>query len=236
MPPTSGPDLLIQTIEQDLGIPINHYVSVTSSVSGMVNALGGVAMDFRPGEGRYTGLDVTTTGCQVVNGTTALQLVQPAPLLQGLQRLLGVRRPVDFSRIQRQDAFFPRRAGQDGLVHHQPPHHQLLHRRGRRQPHHRRHPDARATSAHRQRLPRARRRTCVTETLPTDGYTTSGGADVLQGGAALRPERDRRLQPDRETPPKPEPKAPAKHASDHDDDVPTEAHSLVGVDVSTRRP
>ncbi len=105
----SGPDLLIQTIEHDLGIPINHYMSVNfPGFSGMVDALGGVTMDF-PNEVKdaYTGLDVTTTGCQVVNGTNALELVRSRHLVyldsndywqgDGLS---------DFSRIQRQDAFF----------------------------------------------------------------------------------------------------------------------------------
>ena len=89
--------------------PVNHYMSVDfPGFSGMVNALGGITMDFpTPVKDQYTGLDVTTTGCQVVNGTTALRAgAQPAPVLQELERLLGVRRPVDFSRIQRQDAFF----------------------------------------------------------------------------------------------------------------------------------
>src|SRR5271165_3861970 len=105
----SGPDLLVQTIEQDLGIPINHYMSVGfPGFSGMVNALGGVTMDF-PTEvkDQYTGLDVTTTGCQVVNGTTALQLVRSRHLYykssDGYWEYDG---QSDFSRIQRQDAFF----------------------------------------------------------------------------------------------------------------------------------
>ena len=105
----SGPDLLVQTIEQDLGIPINHYVSVGfQGFSGMVNALGGITMDF-PTEvkDQYTGLDVTTTGCQVVNGTTALQLVRSRHLYymnsDGEWEYDG---QSDFSRIQRQDAFF----------------------------------------------------------------------------------------------------------------------------------
>jgi LCP family protein required for cell wall assembly len=105
----SGPDLLVQTIEDVLHIPINHYASVNfDGFSGMVNALGGVTMNF-PTEVKdaYTGLDVTTLGCQVVNGTTALQLVRARHLeyknsndyweYDGLS---------DFSRIQRQDAFF----------------------------------------------------------------------------------------------------------------------------------
>ena len=105
----SGPDLLIQTIEQDLGIPINHYVAVNfPGFSGMVNALGGVTMDFPTAvKDPYTGLDVTTTGCQVVNGTTALQLVRSRHLYymnsNGYWEYDGLS---DFSRIQRQDAFF----------------------------------------------------------------------------------------------------------------------------------
>ena len=105
----SGPDLLVQTIETDLGIPINHYVSVGfEGFLGMVNALGGVSMDF-PTEVKdaYTGLDVTTTGCQVINGQTALQLVRSRHLQylnsDGYWEYDGLS---DFSRIQRQDAFF----------------------------------------------------------------------------------------------------------------------------------
>ena len=41
----SGPDLLIQTIESVLDIPINHYISVGfPGFLGMVNALGGVTI------------------------------------------------------------------------------------------------------------------------------------------------------------------------------------------------
>jgi LCP family protein required for cell wall assembly len=105
----AGPDLLVQTIEQVLGIPINHYVSVGfQGFAGMVNALGGITMDFpTPVKDQYTGLDVTTTGCQVVNGTTALQLVRSRHLYyknsEGEWEYDGLS---DFSRIQRQDAFF----------------------------------------------------------------------------------------------------------------------------------
>ncbi len=105
----SGPDLLVQTIEQDFGIPINHYMAVNfPGFSGMVDALGGVTMDF-PTEVRdpYTGLHVTTTGCQVVNGTTALELVRSRHLSylssNGYWEGDGLS---DFSRIQRQDSFF----------------------------------------------------------------------------------------------------------------------------------
>jgi LCP family protein required for cell wall assembly len=105
----AGPDLLIQTIEDDLHITINHYISVGfPGFSGMVDALGGVTMDF-PTEVKdsYTGLDVTTVGCQLINGTTSLQLVRSRHLeymnSNGHWEYDGLS---DFSRIQRQDSFF----------------------------------------------------------------------------------------------------------------------------------
>ena len=105
----SGPDLLVQTIEQDLGIPINHYI-----VGELPGLLGHGQRTRRHhhglpdgGQGRLHGLDVTTTGCQVVNGTTALQLVRSRHLYymnsNGYWEYDGLS---DFSRIQRQDAFF----------------------------------------------------------------------------------------------------------------------------------
>ncbi len=105
----SGPDLLVQTIERDLGISINHYASVSfPGFTGMVNALGGITMDFPTAvKDQYTGLDVTQTGCQVVNGTVALQLVRSRHLYykdsDGYWEYDGLS---DFSRIQRQDQFF----------------------------------------------------------------------------------------------------------------------------------
>ena len=105
----SGPDLLVQTIEQVLHIPINHYMSVDfPGFSGMVNALGGITLAFpTPVKDAYTGLDVTSVGCQVVNGTVALQLVRSRHLeyvdSNGYWQYDGLS---DFSRIQRQDQFF----------------------------------------------------------------------------------------------------------------------------------
>jgi LCP family protein required for cell wall assembly len=105
----NGPDLLVQTVETVLHIPINHYMSVGfDGFSGMVNALGGITMDF-PTQVKddYTGLNITATGCQLVNGTTALQLVRSRHLQyrnsDGYWEYDGLS---DFSRIQRQDAFF----------------------------------------------------------------------------------------------------------------------------------
>jgi LCP family protein required for cell wall assembly len=104
----SGPDLLIQTIENNLHIPINHYMSVDfPGFSDMVNAVGGITMDF-PTEvkDQDSGLNVTTPGCQAVNGTTALELVRARHLYYMQNGSWQYDGQSDFSRIQRQDAFF----------------------------------------------------------------------------------------------------------------------------------
>ncbi len=178
----SGPDLLVQTIEQVLGIPVNHYASVGfQGFSGMVNALGGITMDFpTPVKDQYTGLYVTQTGCQVVNGTTALQLVRSRHLYYMQDGSWHYDGESDFSRIQRQDAFFRAVLAKVNASITNPlainsfigasvgnvtiddtlSQADLLHIaeifRG-------------LPSSH-----------LVTETLPTVGYVTSGGADVLE--------------------------------------------------------
>jgi LCP family protein required for cell wall assembly len=178
----NGPDLLIQTIEKVLHIPINHYVSVGfPGFSGMVNALGGITMDFPTAvRDAYTGLHVTTLGCQVVNGTTALQLVRSRHLQyvnpKGYWETDGLS---DFSRIQRQDSFFRAVLAKinssitnplaingfisaavgnltiDDTLSQGDLFHVATEFKG-------------LSSSH-----------LITETLPTKGYTTGGGADVL---------------------------------------------------------
>jgi LCP family protein required for cell wall assembly len=73
-----GPSLLVQTIEQDLGVPINHYVELNFyTFEQVVNTLGGVNLYF-PTELKdaYSGLRITSTGCQHLNGAQALALVR----------------------------------------------------------------------------------------------------------------------------------------------------------------
>jgi LCP family protein required for cell wall assembly len=73
-----GPDNLIQAITGDLGIPINHFIELTfDGMQAVVNSLGGINLDFP--EKLYdqqSSLNVTTTGCQHVNGAEALALVR----------------------------------------------------------------------------------------------------------------------------------------------------------------
>jgi LCP family protein required for cell wall assembly len=73
-----GPSQLVQTIQADLGIPVQHYVEVNfAGFQGAVDALGGVRMSFPfPAKDAYSGLDITTTGCQTLNGAQALAVAR----------------------------------------------------------------------------------------------------------------------------------------------------------------
>jgi LCP family protein required for cell wall assembly len=73
-----GPDQLIDAIEENLGIPIQHFVELNfDSFINVVNALGGIKMYFpEPVFDAYSGLNIQTTGCLSLNGTQALQVVR----------------------------------------------------------------------------------------------------------------------------------------------------------------
>ena len=78
-----GPDQLIKAIEEDFGIPIQHFVELNfDSFINVVNALGGIKMYFpEPVFDAYSGLNIQTTGCIALNGTQALQVVRARHLL-----------------------------------------------------------------------------------------------------------------------------------------------------------
>lgn len=102
-----GPTELIRTIEDDLGIPINHFIELNfDTFQNVVNALGGVNMYFpNPVYDAYSGLNVTTTGCLHLNGTQALQVVRARHMyyfVNGVRYYDGLG---DLSRIHRDHEF-----------------------------------------------------------------------------------------------------------------------------------
>jgi LCP family protein required for cell wall assembly len=104
----NGPNQLVQTIQADFGIPINHVLMANfAGFEGMVNALGGIYLDFRyPVRDQYSGLNVHQTGCQLVDGAQSLALVRSRHLFyfeKGSWHYDGMS---DWSRIRRQQAFF----------------------------------------------------------------------------------------------------------------------------------
>lgn len=69
-----GPDLLVETLSQETGVGINHYVEVGfGGLAGIVDAVGGIELDFpAPARDLKSGLKVDQAGRQVVDGATAL--------------------------------------------------------------------------------------------------------------------------------------------------------------------
>jgi LCP family protein required for cell wall assembly len=106
---SNGPQRLIDTIEQDFGIPINHYVEVNfESFRDVVNAIGGVPMYFSTRMRDYnSGLDIQKTGCVTLNGDQALSFARSRHL-EYYDTQLGEWKSdptADLGRITRQQIF-----------------------------------------------------------------------------------------------------------------------------------
>jgi LCP family protein required for cell wall assembly len=103
----TGGELLIQTVESDLGIPINHFIEVNfDTFRDITDAVGGVRFYFpTPAKDYYSNLDVPAAGCVNLTGNQALAFVRSRHyqyyengqwITQGLS---------DLARIQRQQIF-----------------------------------------------------------------------------------------------------------------------------------
>ena len=103
----SGPDQLVQTIETNFGIPINHVVQIDfAGFRGAVDALGGIYLDFPyPARDTYTGLDITQAGCQHVNGGYSLAVARSRHYQYFEDGYWHDDPTSDLGRIQRQNAF-----------------------------------------------------------------------------------------------------------------------------------
>ena len=103
----SGPNQLVKTITANLGIPINHVVQVDfAGFQNAVNALGGIYLDFPyPAKDSYSGLNITTPGCQLLNGFQALAVARARHYQYYANGYWHYDGTSDFGRIQRQDVF-----------------------------------------------------------------------------------------------------------------------------------
>jgi LCP family protein required for cell wall assembly len=77
-----GPSQLVAAIEDDFGIPIQHYMELNfESFANVVQAIGGVHMYFpEPVFDQQVGLDIEAPGCVYLNGGDALKLVRSRDL------------------------------------------------------------------------------------------------------------------------------------------------------------
>jgi polyisoprenyl-teichoic acid--peptidoglycan teichoic acid transferase len=103
----SGPDQLVQTIEADFNIPIEHTVQLDfEGFRGAVDAIGGISLNFPyPARDTYTGLNITQAGCQHLNGGYSLAVARSRHYEYEKNGYWQTDGTSDFGRIQRQNAF-----------------------------------------------------------------------------------------------------------------------------------
>ena len=108
----TSPDLLVRTIQEDLGIAINHYVDVDfDTFRQVVNALGGVKFWYpepvRDNDNGVndSGLNITVPGCYTLDGNMALSLVRTRHLEYEENGRWIFEAQSDLARIRRQQLF-----------------------------------------------------------------------------------------------------------------------------------
>ena len=105
-----GRDVLVRTITNDLGIPINHYVEVNfAGFKTMVDAIGGVSMFLLyPVRDSHTGLEILKAGCVTLDGVQARQWVRSRYLQYQKNGKWVSDESSDYGRMSRQQDFVRR--------------------------------------------------------------------------------------------------------------------------------
>ena len=105
-----GPQLLIKTIQDDLGIQINHYAEVDfTGFQRIVDTVGGLKIYIdAPAKDDKSGLDLPTAGCVQLNGDQALAYVRSRYYQSYEAGRWVYDTSSDFGRIKRQQDFIRR--------------------------------------------------------------------------------------------------------------------------------
>lgn len=106
----AGQDRLIQTVNDALGVPIDHYVQVDfNGFRGIVGAVGGVQI-YSPARARdtVTGLNIPNPGCVTLDGNQALAYVRSRQYQYYENGKWRTDPTGDLGRIQRQQDFVRR--------------------------------------------------------------------------------------------------------------------------------
>ncbi len=102
-----GADVLVTTVQQSLGVPLNHYVEVNfNSFKSIVSALGGVDLCFEfPTRDVHVGLNVPEPGCYTLDPVQSLAYARSRfyETFQNGEWVVDGR--ADLGRIARQQAF-----------------------------------------------------------------------------------------------------------------------------------
>jgi LCP family protein required for cell wall assembly len=104
---SAGPGQLVQTIEQNFGIPINHYVLIDfDGFRAIVDALDGIDVRFPyPARDALSGFNVAEAGCVHLNGARALALARSRHFTYAKGGVWRSDPLADLGRIRRQHAF-----------------------------------------------------------------------------------------------------------------------------------
>ena len=104
---THGADVLVQTVQEALGIPINHYIEVDfNSFKAIVGALGGVDVCFdAPTRDVHTGLWVPVPGCYTLDPMQSLAYARSRYFETFRVDDWKVDGRADLGRIERQQTF-----------------------------------------------------------------------------------------------------------------------------------
>jgi LCP family protein required for cell wall assembly len=102
-----GPRRLILTVQQSLGIPVDHYLEVDFvSFAKLVDSLGGITIDFpNPAFDRSSGLDVQQAGAVELDGPQALGFVRSRHYVEIIGGEEVPDATGDLGRVQRQQQF-----------------------------------------------------------------------------------------------------------------------------------
>jgi LCP family protein required for cell wall assembly len=102
-----GPASLIQTVQENLGIPVHRYMEVDFvTFASLVDAIGGVTIEFpHPAFDDKAGLRIDQTGPVVLNGAQALAYVRSRTYTEIIDGRQVVDPSSDLGRVQRQQLF-----------------------------------------------------------------------------------------------------------------------------------
>ncbi len=103
----AGPQRVIETIESNFDVPISHYLQVDfAGFKEMVDKLGTIPIFFAaPARDAKSGLNITTAGCQRLNGDQALAYVRSRYYESFVDGKWRTDPTSDLGRIQRQQYF-----------------------------------------------------------------------------------------------------------------------------------
>ncbi|NLA36865.1 MAG: LCP family protein [Actinobacteria bacterium] len=107
---SGGPQGLIDSINDELGIPIHHYIEVNfDGFRGLVDAVGGIGMYFdRPVYDENSGLNIKKKGCYTLDGHQALAFARSRHLMYS-NGVKWISEPTgDLGRSTRQQIFMRR--------------------------------------------------------------------------------------------------------------------------------